>query len=334
MATGNEKASRLLGWSAAAGFAAWCVLGHAVHKRWTTLGLEYGEQLFIIGVFILAPLVNVPLALKLAEPSGRGSGAWRLAAWLQPPAAAAAFMSIFLPVGALSASLILPWIAVGACATAAAVGRLHDADGRRIEEISASTGLLLLLPGTLALAASRAGINLFGYEEPYVLLLAVHLHFAGLTAPVIVGQAGRRLRAWKAWGFPLYFALAAGVSLGVPILVAGLALHSKPVEVGGALLLAFALGGYCFFTLFLVLPRLPGRLSRVLLAVALGCAIWSMHHAGHYTMGVARGSTPPLYTRPRMEHIHGLLNAVGFSLLGLLGWLATRRAERRSGPPA
>ncbi len=317
----------MLGWSAAAGFVAWCVLGYAVHERWTTMGLEYGEQLFIIGVFVLSPLVNTPLALKLAEPAGRGGPAWRAAAWLQPFAGAAVFASFFVPVGGLAAALVIPWIAFAICCTAASVGRFFDHRFSRPEEVAIDFGLLLLLPGSLWLAASRLGMTVFGWQEPFVLLLAVHFHFAGLTAPVIVGQAGRRLRTWKSRFHPLYLVLAAGVCLGVPLLATGLSLRSKTLQVAGALLLAFSLGGFCFFSLFMVVPRLAGWTSRILLTLALGCAIWSMHHAGHHTMGVARGAVPRLYTRPRMEHIHGLLNALGFSLLGLLAWVAAQRAE-------
>ncbi len=320
----------MLGWSAAAGFAVWCLLSAAVHARWTTLGLEWGVQLNITGIFMLGLLVTTPLALLLSAPAGSaGSAAWRAAAWLQPPAAAAAFGSFFVAPGAIAAALVVPWAAMSVCAAATGLGRFLEHRFRQPEELAIDAGLAMLPVGAAWLAASRAGVEPMGFREPFVLLTAVHFHFAGLAATVIVGLAGRRLRAWNSKILPLYLVLAAGVVLGVPLLAAGIASHTK-FEVVAALILAFSLGGFCLFALFAVVPRLDGWPARILLGLALLAAVWSMHYAGHYAAGVARGVIPPKYSLPKMASVHGLLNALGFSLCGLLGWLAAERAERKN----
>lgn len=313
---------RVLGWSAAAGFAVWCALSVAVHARWTTLGLDWGVQLNITGAFLLAPLVTTPLALLLSVPAGnRGSAAWKLAAWLQPAGAAAVLGSFFLAPGPAAAALALPWALMSVCAAATGLGRFLEHRFTLPEELAIDAGLAMLPVGAAWLLASRAGMEPMGFREPFVLLTAVHFHFAGLAATVIVGLTGRRLREWKSKSFPLYLALAAGVVLGVPLLAAGIASRTK-FEAVAALILAFSLGGFCIFALFAIVPRLRGWPARVLLGLALLSGIWSMHYAGHYAAGIARGIVPPKYSIPKMASIHGLLNALGFSLCGLLAWVA------------
>lgn len=322
----------MLGWSALGGFAAWCVLGELVHKRWTTMGLDWGLQLNITGIFLVAPLITTPLALLLAAPPVGGSGrtAWQWAAMIQPFAAVAVLGSFFAPTGMVAAALILPWIAMAACSALAGLGRFSEHDFSCPEEIVIDIGLVNVLVGALWLAASRAGWGPLVFQEPFVLLGAVHFHFAGFAAPVIVGLAGRRLRTWNSRGRALYVALAAGIVIGLPLIFAGVISHTK-FELVAALILAFSLGGFCLFSLFAVVPRLRGWTGRILLAIAFLSALYSMHYAGHYAAGIARGGAMPAkYALPHMATIHGLLNALGFSLCGLLGWIAVGRAELSS----
>jgi hypothetical protein len=322
---------KVLGWSAMAGFAVWCALSVAVHARWTLLGLEWGLQLNITGVFLLAPLVTTPLALLLGEPQGAGGRkAWMCASLLQPVAAAAVLGSFLLAPGGVAAGLAVPWAIFSLCAAASGLGRFMEHGFSRPEEVAIDVGLSMLPVGAVWLLASRAGQSLAGFSEPFVLLTAVHFHFAGLVAAVIVGLAGRRLRAWNSKALPFYFVLAAGVVFGVPLLAAGIASHTK-FEVVAALILAFSLGGFCIFALFAIVPRLPGWPARILVALAFLSAIWSMHYAGHYAASLGRGGPPPAaYSIPKMATVHGLLNALGFSLCGLLGWVAAGRAEGKS----
>lgn len=317
----SSKFARAARWSALAGFVAWTALGVATHLRWTTMGMEWGLQLEIVGFFLIAVLVTTPQCLALVATEGGAAGrAWRLAVALQPPAAASAFASFFLAPGAFAAALVAPWALMSAAAAACGVLRFAGRAEGRVEEAFADAGLVFLPVGAAWLAASRAGMTPLGFQEPIVLLTAVHFHFAGLVAPVVAAATGRRLRSWGRPLWPLFVALGGAIVLGVPLLAAGIALsrQTRHVELAGALLLAFGVGGLAVFTLVTVLPRLrrPGPI--LLLALSCASALASMHYAGRYAMSHWRGADA--ISIPRMVNLHGILNALGFAVLGLWAW--------------
>jgi hypothetical protein len=322
-----ERLTRTCRRSALTGFLAWCALGGAIHLRWTTLNMPWGLQLEIVGFLLLGPLVVVPLALALAAPdpgNSRALSAWRAAVLLQPPATAALFASFFLQPGTPAAALALPWAATCAAAGLCGLLRFLPRKFARPEECAVDAGLVFLPVGSAWLLASRAGMTPMGFQEPFVLLTAVHFHFAGLAAPVLAGVTGRHIRDWRSSLRTLNHALSFGIVAGVPLLAAGIA-SSRPLELAGALLLAFSVGGFAFFTLFCVVPRVR-RGPAVLLALAALCAVISMHYAGRYAMSHFRGTDVVSLTR--MAGIHGFLNALGFACGGLWGWTMIDRKTR------
>ena len=66
------------------------------------------------------------------------------------------------------------------------------------------------------------------------------------------------------------------------------------------------------------LPILPDRPRKILLAVSSVAVIAGMVLAGIYEHGFYTGRT--WISIPTMAWSHGILNGVGFSLLGLLAW--------------
>jgi len=96
---------RRLPGSAVFGAAVWAAL--AVGRK-----LEWADLSLIEVLFLFAPLVVVPLGMKLASmlASPDQSLFFRLAAYGQPVAAIFAGLSFFCPAGQVAAALAAPWL--------------------------------------------------------------------------------------------------------------------------------------------------------------------------------------------------------------------------------
>lgn len=266
---------------AAAGAVAWCVVALA-----SPLGT-------IEKLFLLAPLVAMPLAFALDEPAS-----WMLGL-LHPAAAAAATASFFQPPGFLAAALATPW----AILTGAAV-----VDGLLSFRGVTELGARLLLPvGGGALVASRAGFTPLDFGEPLVLLTAVHFHFTAFLAVRLALLAGARTAA-------------IGILAGTPLLAVGFVL-SPLLKLAAVGLLVAALFGVARAQI-LALPRLKGRMSKLLLGLSAASIAAGMLVAGTYELGVftARG----WLSIPDVALVHGPLNGLGFTLGGLMAWTRER----------
>jgi hypothetical protein len=78
-----------------------------------------------------------------------------------------------------------------------------------------------------------------------------------------------------------------------------------------------------------LLPGIRPRLAQVLLVISVASVIAATGCAILFTLGDARGEV--WMSIPQMARTHGILNAFGFSLCGLLGWsLAARETVQVS----
>jgi len=66
--------------------------------------------------------------------------------------------------------------------------------------------------------------------------------------------------------------------------------------------------------------------ARILLQVAAGAVFAGMMLSGIYAFADYLGSD--VLTIPQMARTHGILNAMGFCLMGLLGWLVESGVQR------
>src|ERR1700689_2369591 len=83
-------------------------------------------------------------------------------------------------------------------------------------------GSFLYLPvGCAWLVASRLGLSPMGFQEPIVLLTAVHFHFAGFAAPLLALAAGVAVKKQTLVLQRAFKVLAAGVLGGPGLLAAG-----------------------------------------------------------------------------------------------------------------
>lgn len=253
-------------------------------------------------LLVLAAIVVVPLALPLLLP-GIETRPWIAAGALTVP-------SLLLERGSPAAvALALPWAAVAT--TSAFTAALRWArDGHRwsVDAVAVPVVLGYLAGAGGSLVASRAGLTFRHVTEPIVQLTAVHYSYAGFVAPVLARRARRHITATGAASVALVLFLAAP-----PIVAAGFVTRWAIFQVGGALLLFVAAWTLAGVTLVRG-PRQPLLVasSLALLAPMVLAVSWA----------AAQFWEVPALGIPDMARTHGILNAVGFGLCGVLGWRA------------
>jgi len=305
---------------ATAGAAVWA--GMAVLARVGRARLGAIELLFLFG-----PLVIVPLGLELGRGMGVTGRLAELARRLQPVGAALAVAAMWFGPGRRAGLFAVGWLVI--CVLVAGDGfvglvRVMWGDaggGARATRGAQATGIVMgiarmdLAVGGAWLVASRLGMRPMGIQEPIGLLTAVHFHFAGF-ATAMIGAATLQLaerRGEQRWLRRLVLLVA-----GLPIVVAAGFVISPVLKMGAAILFSASVAGLA------VVVRACGRkaenpTARVLLQVAAGAIFAGMVLSGAYAIADYTGSD--VLTIPQMARTHGVLNAVGFCLAGLLGWL-------------
>jgi len=162
--------------------------------------------------------------------------------------------------------------------------------------------------------ASRLGLTPLGFEEPIVLLTAVHFHYAGFAACLIAGAAALALKQVPATANVALRLVLAGVLLGPGSLAVGF-IVGPVVKLLAALWLALSLFGLSLLQL-LFLGSVRLRPAQALFAVAGASSCVAMVLAVVWAVG--EYPLQPFFNLPQMALVHGTLNAFGFCLGGLL----------------
>jgi hypothetical protein len=263
-------------------------------------------------LFLLAIWGIVPLGLAfLPESPPLG-----FAKKLRPAAAALATVSFLLPKGLLAAGLALPWLGLNGLVALGGLFALRSSLAGGVPGLLLLAAMFFPPVGGVNLVASRLGYALGGFPEPIVLLAAIHFHYTGFAAPLLASLSGRS-----------GLARSSGLGLvgGTPLLAAGF-IFSPVLKAVGVGVLCASVVGLAAAQLTQV-PLLPDRRDRILLAASSLAAISGMILAGIYEHGFYTGRS--WISIPTMAWSHGVLNGVGFSLLGLVAWTRARRARTR-----
>jgi hypothetical protein len=307
-------------------FLLWCAIASAA-----LLGRIWLGPIEVL--FLLAPLVHVPLGLQLVRRlRGQFSPFGRLAMRLIPLGALAAAASFWPHTGLAAGLLAGGWLLI--CLLAAAEGLVLVFRGvyRSAEDSCLAVGLLYLAVGGVWLVLSRSGATPMHFAEPIILLTAVHFHFTGFALPVIAAATGRRLStvAPHSPSASLFPYVAAGIIAGPAILAGGFVLASPLWKLVAALFLATI----CILLsvlLFSVAPQIKPRSAQVLLSISATSLIFGMVLAGLYVIGDFTQRYWLLI--PRMARLHGTANALGFALCGLAGWAFANRETTKPDSP-
>jgi len=310
-ATGAERWAAVC---ATAGAAVWA--GIAVLARVGVVRLGAIELLFLF-----APLVIVPLGLELGRVLGGGGRIYELARRLQPVGAALAVVAMVIPSGRVAGFLAVGWVVVCLLLAGDGLGKLlralsKDAGGGARATLGAMgmAGVDLFVGGAW-LVASRLGMRPMGIQEPIGLLTAVHFHFAGF-ATAMIGAA--MLRFAERRGKHLWLRVLVLMVAGLPFAVAAGFVIAPALQMAAAILFSVSIAGLAI-CLRAFGRRVEDASARILLQVAAGAVFAGMILSGIYAVADYLGSD--VLTIPQMVRTHGVLNAVGFCLPGLLGWL-------------
>jgi hypothetical protein len=269
-------------------------------------------------LFLLAPLVVVPLGLRLAPFTGRFAirllGIARLA---QPVGAAGALASFLLPAGWVSGLVAAAWLA--ACGLAGLAGLAELVEARSIRPVhllpAAAAGFLTFGAGWLVVY--RSGIDL-GFSPTVAELTAVHFHYAGFSATLMSALALSFLQVRTPRAARVAGVTGLLVVLGTPITAAGFATGFLVLTVIGPVLLASGVLATAALTAFVVAPRMQSGPARWLLRISAAGVVVPMLLGVDYA--AARVLPIPALDLQGMALIHGDLNALAFVLIGLVGW--------------
>lgn len=270
----------------------------------------------LVGVLVTVGMVVVaPLGLGLLATVGvlRIRPVW-------PVLGAVAGAGLLLPRGWIAVAAVLPYAA--ACAAVTGCGVLRVARIRMwrslparkstaVRELTALTATVSLSVAGLSLVAERAGVELLGFSLALHGLTVAHFHFAGFAAALLAGLT--------AVAVPGRLSTAGAVA--VPAGTAAVALGhftGRWTELAGALVLTVGLLATSWVAARHVAPRVPGRMSGTLLQIASWATPVTMLLALHFALGRATGIAH--LSIPDMAATHGVINALGVGVCGLLGW--------------
>jgi len=304
----------------AVGTAVWAGLAIASFLAW--IRLELTEILFL-----LAPWVVLPLATKLVPlvaDCSVSTKVRRVFDSLLVPAAALATASFFLPVGRLAAALATPWLLVCVLLASEGLMRLWCYRQTSFAQFCFAMGQLYLPVGASWLVVSRLGRYPLGFGEPIVFLTAVHFHFAGFLSAVLAGVTYENSRRGL-WAAPLRAGLF-GVVLGPALLSGAFLVGPRPKVMAASLIVIGQLG--LAAAMFRVGITTPHGYGRWMLCTSAACLVAGMALAAIWAAG--EYSLHPLVNMGQMARLHGVLNALGFGTVGVLGWAQILRARQSS----
>jgi hypothetical protein len=182
--------------------------------------------------------------------------------------------------------------------------------------------------GAIWLVLSRAGVAPIGLSPIIVEMTAVHFHFTGFAATLMAALLLTRLRDEPGIARRLAMAAALLLVVGSPVLAAGWATPFRVLQVAGAILVAtgvVATSAVFFFRSTSLVGSTP---ARVMLRLSALAPLLPMVLAVEYSAGHVFGF--PTLDIQGMALIHGDLNALGFSLLGLVAWSIGGSVDRET----
>ena len=282
------------------------------------------EHLFLLLPLVLAPL-GLVLLFRLIGTDGVRAPPLVLV-YLQPIAGASLLVSFGLPPGTLAAALAGSWWVGTLVALVSGLGRLRARFGAQPPAPNLVAALLFLPVGATWLVLSRLGAGPRSFTPLTVFLAALHFHFSGFTLQVLIAATGRGLEASWSLRRLLHRCVTWGAVAGLPLIAAGNIGAAPLVKFSGVACLVVSALGLSITAFSVGLRAAP--VARFLSCVSAASIAGGMLLAGAYGVGELVGA--PWLDIPRMVMTHGWLNAVGFTLCGLLGHLvgAEPRASR------
>ena len=317
----HSKLSRSSIISAVVGGGAWLLL--LPFSLSDSLEGDLIQRVLLLGVLVIVPL-GLALITSLSESR---SQLIAVAAQAQPFAAWAVIISAFRPPGLIATGLSALWLIITGLIGLEGFLRLFGLrkfDVPVVANISVIAGMVYLPVGAVWLIMSRLGIQFLGFGDTIVLLTAVHFHFAGFAAPLLVGLTGYQLRNSTVVQTLLVFVTICVIA-GTPLVAAGITV-SPIVALLGAIVISLGLFGLALLNFVWIIPNITSWLPRLLLIISSIACLPAMALAGVYAYSIVFQKL--IVDIPQMTMTHGLLNAFGFSLCGLAAWVLMVKREQ------
>lgn len=258
----------------------------------------------IDALLALAIVVIVPAAIPL-HPAGNRTAAWTAAAAGLPAAAALAINQ-----GIAAGLLVAPWLTATVVAAFYTV-RWWWPHRKHVRAAVWAAAAAYLAVGAAWLLAERLALSPGGLAPPFIQLTAIHFHYAGFIATVLAGCAWRHQTNNRTAA-----AAALLTAAGPPTVAVGFVAY-PPLQVAGALLLTAGLWLLAWVTIRHIALQ-ARRAPAILLVLSSLATIVPMVLAVQWALG--NNYATPALSIPAMVTTHGLTNALGFALLGTLGW--------------
>jgi len=279
-------------------------------------------------LFLLAPLVVVPVGLELCARLVRAEQlgvSLRVVRWIQFPAAVCAIAAFWRPPGIMAATLALPWLALGCFMGVVALRKLIRGALKRLNTACVVASFLYLPIGCAWFTASRLGISPMGFQEPIVLLTAVHFHFAGFAAPLLALAAESGIKTGNSVARGIFRVVAAGVLAGPGLLATGFVIGPR-LKLTAALLVACSELALSIYFLAAIRTLRP-RLAQAFVGVSAISVLFAMILAAVWAIG--EFPLQPFVHLDEMARFHGTANGIGFILCGLVGWTLVANGQTR-----
>lgn len=277
------------------------------------------------GLWLLGPLVVVPVGLGLLEPPRGPDHALLLARRLALPSALLVVVSILAAPGAGSAWVSAPWVIVVGIALWGGLRWFAVTPSVRAKVIVPVAGLVALALAAANLIAWRAQLRPMGLSDTTVALAAVHLTFAGFGAAVVADRT--RASATHRRSRAVAGIAATAMVATLPVLAVGLLTRSPTIDLVGTLLYSVAVIVVASVMLTSALRRPNGAGTTALLVVSAGSVLFAVVLASQFAIG--RASDTYTLSITRMLELHGTVGGLGFVVGGLIAWtLANVRPDR------
>jgi hypothetical protein len=291
-----------------------------------TLSFGYSPETALIQRIVLfGVLVIVPLALSLVpheESNNTRSKLCALILLVYPFGATGVLISFLIQPGIPSAVLAIPWFCVTLLIAILGLLRARDPELITPAEFSITAGFLYVIVGGFSLIVTRLGIQLFGFGDTLILLAVIHYHYAAFAVPILAGLTGRRL---KNVGFPAqaYQFAPFGIILGIPVVAAGIVTSLPVIAFVGALMIGGGLLLLAVLVVGWIVPTVRGLSAKILLVISSVSAVVAITLACIFAYSIITNKL--VLDIPQMVMTHGLINAFGFVLCGLVGWTLVQR---------
>jgi hypothetical protein len=298
---------------------------------WASIAILAGLHRAPFGVIELlllsAVLVIVPLGFNLTRMHDFAGDESRMQVlWVLEAAAALAVVASFWQrPGVVAAALSVPWFVLGVSVALAGVWNLYRKETRSLTDLAVSVAGVDLAFASGWLLVSRAGLHPMGFQEPIVLLTAVHFHYSGFGV-ALIAAAALRVRQDRAIRLGVLTPIAWFV-LFLPFLLAAGFVISPVLRMVAALGLAVSVPALAA-SLFRMSRLFHPAVARVYMRLGAIAAWVAMCLAGVYAVTDYVGKA--FMTMPGMASTHGVLNGLGFVLCSVLAFAIESGARDKS----